>query len=317
MRQFKSILMRASRVSGGRAPHEFPPLTRVARQEARQGKVSILAARSIMLVLLAAVSLGANAVSDADALVRQGNAAFERKDYAGAVALFTRAEPLANDPGLIAFNKAAALYQLANYREAERHYRCALENSSEPRRTNARYGLANCLVQQGQGLGAAALQEAIELYELCLRRDDLDPDLGTDARHNLELAKLLWLEARAKQTEHANEEEPNDPTNPKPPDRGGPKPQPGGNDSGTGKPDSKGERTPVKPDAATKPKPSDDQPAPGTGTLPPVPDTAELSPLSPEDAAAHLEDAAARIMRERHAHRLQTVKPSAPGVKDW
>src|SRR5205823_10558028 len=122
------------------------------------------------------------------------------------------------DPGHVAFNKAAALYQLGNYREAERHYRCALENAPEPRRTNARYGLANCLVHEGQDLGAASLQEAIELYELCLRREGLDPDLATDTRHNLELAKLLWLEAQAQPTERPSEQEPGDQINPKPPD---------------------------------------------------------------------------------------------------
>jgi tetratricopeptide (TPR) repeat protein len=276
-----------------------------------------LAARSIILVVLAAAFVGANPVSDAESLIRQGNAAFERKDYVAAVALYTQAEPLAVDPGHIAFNKAAALYQLGNYRDAERHYRCALENASEPRRTYARYGVANCLVHQGRDLGAPALREAIDLYEMCLQRDDLDPDLATDTRHNLELAKLLWLEARANQTERANEEEPNDPPNPKPPDQSGTKAQPNGNDSGTGRPDSKGQRVPFKPDAGMKPKPADDQPAPGTGTLPPVPDTADLSPLSPDDAAAHLEEAAVRIVRERRSHRLQTIKPVAPGVKDW
>jgi tetratricopeptide (TPR) repeat protein len=267
--------------------------------------------------LLALILIGGNAISDVEALVRQGNAAFERKDYAAAVALYTRAEPLAVDPGHVAFNKAAALYQLCNYRDAERHYRCAIENAPDPRRTNARYGLANCLVQQGRELGAPALQEAIELYEWCLQHGDLDPDLATDARHNLELAKLLWLEARAKQTERANEEEPTDPNNPKPPDQGGPKPQAGGNDSVAGKPDSRGQRFPVKQDTGTRPKPTEDQPAPGTGTLPPVPDAAELSPLSPEDAAAHLGEAAAKIVRERQAHRVQSVKPMAPSVKDW
>jgi tetratricopeptide (TPR) repeat protein len=270
-----------------------------------------------VVTLLAVLLISATPASDVDALVRQGNAAFERKDYAAAVALYTRAEPAAVDPGHVAFNKATALYQLGNYRDAERHYRCAIENAPEPRLTNARYGLANCLGHQGHDLGAPALKEAIELYEMCLRRDDLDPDLATDTRHNLELAKLLWLEARARQAERPNDEEPSDPTNPKPPDSTGTKPQPGGNETGAGKPDSKGQRVPVKPDSGTKPKPTDDQPAPGTGTLPPVPDTAELSPLSPEDAAAHLEDAAIRIVRERHAHRVQSVKPAAPGVKDW
>ncbi len=44
--------MRASRVSGGRAPRVLPPLTR----EARQGKVSFLAARSLYGLLEAGIA---------------------------------------------------------------------------------------------------------------------------------------------------------------------------------------------------------------------------------------------------------------------
>jgi tetratricopeptide (TPR) repeat protein len=266
--------------------------------------------------LLAVFLMAAAPTAKVEDLLRQGNEAFARKDYAAAVALYSKAEPLASDPGHVAFNKAAALYEQGEFRQAERSYRCALEGASEPRLSQARYGLANCLVRQGRELGPKALQEAVNLYDRCLRQENIDPDLAADARHNLELAKLLWLEAQARSADRP-EEGPDEQTNPKPPDPSAKNSETGGSDPGAGKPDPGGSRIPVRPEPGTRPTPSNEQPAPGTGTLPPIPDDAELPPLSAEDAAAHLEDAAAKIARERHTHRKQSAKPVAPGVKDW
>lgn len=266
--------------------------------------------------LLALVLIGAAPTPNLKDLLRQGNQAFAHKDYATAVALYTRAEPHASDPGHVAFNKAAALYEKGEFRQAERAYRCAIEGAVEPRRSQARYGLATCLVRQGRELGPKALLEAVILYEQCLRQEEIDPDLATDARHNLELAKLLWLETQARAADRPDEGT-NDDTQPKTTDPPGKIPETGGTDPGTGKPDPRGKHMPVQPDKGTKPTPSNEPPGPGKGTLPPIPDDADLAPLSAEDAAAHLEQAAATIARERHTHRKLSVKPVAPGVKDW
>ncbi len=266
--------------------------------------------------LLCVVLIGAAPTATVGDLLRQGNQAFARKDYSAAVALYTRAEARATDPGHVAFNKAAALYEQGEIRQAERAYRCALEGAVEPRLSQARYGLATCLVRQGRELGPNALREAVILYEQCLRQDGIDPDLATDARHNLELAKLLWLEAQARAADRT-EEGPAEDTQPKPPDPPGKKKETGGTDRGTGRPDPRGKHVPVQPDAGTRPTPTNEPPGPGKGTLPPVTDDADLPPLSAEDATAHLEQAAAKIARERHTHRKQSVKPAAPGVKDW
>jgi tetratricopeptide (TPR) repeat protein len=269
-----------------------------------------------IVTMLALMLVGAAPNQSVDDLVRQGNDAFARKDYAAAVVLYTRAEPNATDPGHVAFNKAAALYELGEARQAERAYRCAVENAVEPRLSQARYGLATCLVRQGRELGPKALLEAVGLYNQCLAQAELDSNLAKDARHNLELAKLLWLEAQARAADHP-EDGPDDDPNKNPSDPPGKKPEPGGTDPGSGRPDPRGVRQPVDPDRGTRPTPTNEQPRPGTGTLPPVPDDAELASLSAEDAAAHLEQAALRILRERHAHRKQSVRPTAPGVKNW
>src|SRR3954469_9504769 len=65
--------------------------------------------------LMAGVTVSLLGASPAPApdLLRQGNEAFERQDYARAVELYTQAEDEASDPGAVAFNKATALYRQA------------------------------------------------------------------------------------------------------------------------------------------------------------------------------------------------------------
>jgi hypothetical protein len=63
--------------------------------------------------------------------------------------------------------------------------------------------------------------------------------------------------------------------------------------------------------------PSDERPPGGQGTLPPVPDRADPAPLSPQDAAAHLEQANRRILEERQTYRRGNVRPPAATVRDW
>src|SRR5262249_34994376 len=151
--------------------------------------------------------------------VRQGNAAFDGAEYQAAVDLYARAEERTTDPGMVAFNKAAAQYRLAAqpdndrrraalYREAEQSYRRCLEDADGLRQAQALYGLGNSLLQQGGERGADVLREAVRCYERCLAHPDVAavPDLADDARFNLELAKLLLLQAPA-----GNPNKPNDP----------------------------------------------------------------------------------------------------------
>src|SRR5262249_56790841 len=111
-------------------------------------------------VRLGGAARGRARAVERDERVRWGTAAFGRQDYVAAVDLSTRAEDQTADPGLIAFNKAAALYRLAGqpeggprrlalYRDAELHYRRSLEDAARQRRLRALYGLGNRLLPQG------------------------------------------------------------------------------------------------------------------------------------------------------------------------
>ena len=62
---------------------------------------------------------------------------------------------------------------------------------------------------------------------------------------------------------------------------------------------------------------SESPPPPGKGNLPQVPDRDDLVPLSPEDTAAYLSQAATRILRDRQEYRRRAVPALAPSVMDW
>jgi tetratricopeptide (TPR) repeat protein len=249
-------------------------------------------------------------------LVRRGNTAFHREDYERAAAAYAQAAERLTDPGLAAFNRAGALYRQGRYREAELVYRCCLEDAAGWRRIHALVGLGNAQVQQGPERGAGVLREAIRRYEECLREDGLDPDLVTDVRHNLELAKLLLVQALAR---------PQDPPS-SPPDAGQESPRPqgqrdeprdGGEQPGPGGLDPRGDRVPVQRQPGMDPQ-ATEEPAPGAGQLPPVPDQEEMAPLSREDAENHLRRAAARILSDYKAHQQQRRGKGKHGhALDW
>src|SRR5262249_29528146 len=151
------------------------------------GRIVLLGWVPVAFVLAAAPA------ADPEALVRQGNAAFARQDYAAAVDLYRKAEDRILDPGLVAFNQATALFHLGAtteeaarragvYREAALHYRRALEDAPSSRRLRALYGLGTSLVEQGTGRGAAPLREAVRCFEECLKAPDLDEEFAADVR---------------------------------------------------------------------------------------------------------------------------------------
>jgi tetratricopeptide (TPR) repeat protein len=251
-----------------------------------------------------------------DDLVRQGNVAFAREEYDRAVKLYEQAEERITDPGLLAFNKGAALYRAGRYRAAELHFRRALEGADGLRRVRARYDLGNCLLQQAGNNDAKGLEEAISCYDACVADVSAAPDLKAWAEHNLELARLLWHEARkaAREGPSPNDQENgNDSASTEPREQRTQRGDPGMQEA---RPDPRGQAG-AQAQADGKQKPTETpQQTPGKGNLPALPDRDELVPLSPEDAVAYLELAATRIQRERREYRQSGVS-SRPQVKDW
>ncbi|HZT78624.1 MAG TPA: hypothetical protein VFA26_00260 [Gemmataceae bacterium] len=248
--------------------------------------------------------------------VRRGNAAYERRAYSEAAELYDKASRRTTDPGQAAFNRAAALYAQNHFREAELLYRACLEDAVGRRRACALYGLGNALTQQGPERGAGVLAEAVRCYERCLRHADTDADLAADARHNLELAKLMLAQAPPR-SDNQGESRRDAEASPKPPPE-----QPMGQEPdlqpGAGKPEGNSKR-PLKAQQGKDAMETDDPAAGGTpGSLPPVPDQGELAQMSREDAEKHLAQAVERINRERRKY-VEQQRPKYPGIGalDW
>src|SRR5262249_59717120 len=137
-----------------------------------------LAAAAVLVALLA---LPAAPATDAEALLRDGNAAFRRGEYAAAAELYERAGFRTTEPALVAFNLAAAEYRRAlatpdgrakHLDEAEQAFRCCLA-SDDPRRALALHYLGACLLQQALDGDVGRAREAAQRLEECLRQPGL------------------------------------------------------------------------------------------------------------------------------------------------
>jgi hypothetical protein len=277
--------------------------------------ISVVAA----VVLLA----GASPPRDVEALLREAGAAYSNHDYARAADLYEQAEDWATDPGMVALNRAAAKYRLAlidggaeDLPEAERLYHCCT-GAGDPRRPQALYGLGNCLLLKSGDRDLTAVRSAIDCFAQCLREAKPDEPLAADARHNLERARLLALQIQVAKR-GPDEPPPGGDTPPdlRPPDRSPDMQGPVRDPSGDHRADPRSGAGSRRPDSKQSPRGTEDT-APGKGNLPPVADQADPAPLSPQDAAEHLEQAARRITEERMVHRQRSARPPAPGVRDW
>src|SRR5262245_11983359 len=148
---------------------------------------------------LAILGLGLLSASPpADAVQREADAAVARGDFALAERLYATAGERSDDPGLVAFNRGTVLFAREDDREAELHFVRCLDDAAIPpdRRARANYNRGVCLLKRGGS--ARVYRVAIDCFEKYLDAGLPDATLAADARHNLELAKVLWAQARAK-----------------------------------------------------------------------------------------------------------------------
>jgi len=228
--------------------------------------------------------------SDSADLTQRANAAFAAGDFAGALAHYERAEERTPDPGLIAFNKGATLYRLGRWREAQLCYLRCLEDQQAPppRRARALYDLGNSLMRAGADeKSAATLELAIKFYRICLT-DPAGKELQGQARHNLELARLLWNEVRAgKPPEDPGQGEGSNPPEKKE-EKDGDKSSDNGGEPEEGK-QSGQLKTALEQALQSKQKARElEEQLAGKGNLRTLPDNDQLAPLDSNDAAALL-----------------------------
>jgi tetratricopeptide (TPR) repeat protein len=259
---------------------------------------------------LAAISASPpNAATDP---LRIGLQLLESGDNERALASLETASQQTDDPGLVAYNRGIALARLGRLREAELQFIRCLDDDAIPteRRAKALYNRGVCLLSRDD---LPAIRTAIDCFSLC-RDEAADAVLVADAKHNLEVAKARWQRARLKETQP-----------PSPSEGGYEPPSPprthdstaedaSANSGANGSAAAKAQPTLQKVDSPAK---STNQMAPGAGTLPVLKDDAVLTPLSPDDTQAYLDQTAKRLARQRlNVERLRGG-PDRPGVRDW
>ena len=276
--------------------------------------------RLACLFVLASLGLApASRIEDIDDLVRGSNAAFHRGDLGEASALLERAQRLAPDPRLVAFNLATIRYhqartgQMSALAEAEVLYRCCIE-PGDVHRAEALLGLGSCLLMRGSSgkLDAFALRASIDRFTQCRREPGCPPEIERAAKWNQGRARLLLLQSptlseRSVQEPTGDEKNPDNPTP-------APQKQPSDGSAEVGAdPSTKG-------DDKAKTRPTEEaskRTGPGKGSLTPLPDQTDSAPVAASDAAAHLEEAVKSIASDWLRHRRSRSRPVSRGGRDW
>jgi tetratricopeptide (TPR) repeat protein len=282
---------------------------------------------ALLLILVAALAVAAAPATDTEALLREGNAAFRRGDYAAAAEAYEGAGLRTTEPALIAFNLAATKYRSAlesaegrarNLEEGERYFRCCL-GDDDPRRGRALQFLGVCLLQQALDGDGGRAEEAITRLEECLLQPGLDDESADDARHNLALARLVFAQVPPPPPESSRppEKPAGDETRPNKPQPRERRPvvdksvKPNG-DPASGRPDQRARSGDIRRDMDRTGNDYRDSKA-GRENTERGPDG---EPIDPADVR-YLKDAFDRIMDEQQAHKRKKAPPAAPGVKDW
>jgi tetratricopeptide (TPR) repeat protein len=260
--------------------------------------------------------LAAEPHEKAEALIRDAILAVDREQFPLADQLLSQAESRTSDPGLVAFNRGILLAQQKRFRDAEVQFRRSLEDSEIPleRRVRGWFNLGNTLVQQAGEENLAQLRSAIGCYENALDRLDSRHPLYSDLVHNLELAKMLWAKANARQPQP---KEPNE----EPPERPEPKQKQESLQQDEGKNEDmkskqqegkeKSDFVEKKGDAKAK-ETTEKKKTPGAGRLPVLKDDSQVQPISQDDTRRMLQRIADRLERER----LNLRKEAAIGIRD-
>ena len=158
------------------------------------------------------------------------------------------------------------------------------------------------------------LAQAVQAYRACLLEPDLPSDLRADARHNLELAQLLWLKARSDRKNPDEGDSQKSPP-PNPPQAKNPLEQkdPGISDAVYQPVDSaNGSKSKASADMQTGQASNKLH----SGSIVVLPDEDAVVPMIADDALATLAQHAERIAEQRRRQR-NSGGSNSPATRDW
>jgi hypothetical protein len=218
-------------------------------------------------------------------LIRRANELFRAGDAESVEAadkLYAAAEERTADPGLVAFNRAAILFERGQFPQAEKQYDRVLGDAACPadRAAKAWYNRGTCLLRRGGSM--SVYRSAVACFEHTLDSPAADEPLKADARHNLELAKLLWNEERKK----------------------------------AAKPDEESPNKKLPPEEDRQPRSEPDKPG-GLETNPGDENTNGGTTPKPGTQPQQVPQTSKRRKRELHSMLETLYGPDRPGVRDW
>jgi tetratricopeptide (TPR) repeat protein len=253
-------------------------------------------------------------------LVRKANDLFRAGNTEAADTLYTAAEERTTDPGLVAFNRAAIHFERKQYREAENLCDRVLEDAECPpeRAAKAWYNRGTCLLNRGGSM--SVYRSAIACFEHTLDNPAADEPLKADARHNLELAKLLWLEEAKKE----KKQDPPSPNDNIPPEEKRPQKQDFEPKSGNPETPHIERNGGVQPKTGMQGIEKKELPKQAQGenvgannpNLTPIEDKQDVQQLSPEEARAYLKETSKWRKRQFHALLESLYGPDRGDVRD-
>jgi len=151
----------------------------------------------VTIIFIVILFPGPVSAESARSLVKSGNEAFSRGDYAGSLKHYEEAAAAAPDSAIILFNKGDALYKQEKYEEAlqafERAAAKASQNKDRQLETRSFYNMGNSAYRSAEKFGSENLEQALNEFK---KSSDyfqsavkLDPGLS-EAAQNLESSRL-------------------------------------------------------------------------------------------------------------------------------
>ena len=262
-----------------------------------------------------------------DELIRRANATLRDGDGDAAEKLYAEAEERTADPGLVAFNRAAVLFDRKQFAKAAALYKLVLDDRACPpdRAAKAWYnrGTALLLATHNPAGVLDAYRTAIADFENAIDAAGPDAFLKANAEQNLVIAKLRWDEERKKagkpDASPNQDVPPEEDRQPKPSEFDN---QPGdldpnGNDRPGGATPQPAGTQPQPAPSGTKPQETTQTTAGNNPQLEVLKDTDEVQKLTPEQARAYLQKTAEWRKRQRRAMLETLYGPERPGLRDW
>ena len=160
--------------------------------------------KKIILLLLVGLITQISIAQSTHKLLRNGNSAYEKEDYATAAENYYKA--LENDPSNVKgkFNLGNATYHSEGFDEAVLHFSAAAELAKDDvTKSNAYYNLGNTYFQKAQAEEGKGLEESIEAYKNSLR---LNPN-DIDTKKNLALTQRLLQRQQQQQKQQQQEQD--------------------------------------------------------------------------------------------------------------